>query len=141
MQEQYSDWLTFLCHDCHKKLTYDDVEGTDVPVGSELLEEDCPKCIIPACEADPDWLKNPLHRCNCGKLIFITIPDLFKCSDCMQFYEEMLLTVVDVMQANGWTADVHRELAIYEGSLGCEKKHNISIRRDVIYQSISMLID
>ena len=98
--ERKSDYIRFLCHDCHKKLSHDDVAGTDIPAGSEM-EEGCVRCVIPETQIEFDLLPNPLYKCGCGRILFAMIPELFDCEECQYNYYNMITIVDDVLMMNG----------------------------------------
>lgn len=134
------EFLYFLCHDCHKILTKDDVMGTDIPVGSELVEEGCVKCSHPSEVIEYDWLKNPLYKCKCEKLIFIVIPNLFQCNNCQANYESMIALVSDILTKNHVDLTI-RVLDIYERIIQCNNFHNIAFSRDIVYEYVKNYID
>jgi hypothetical protein len=134
------DFMYFLCHDCHKKLTYEDVFNTEIPVGSELEEENCVKCAIPNVQVEYDSLRNPLHKCKCGKIIFVYVPRLFSCFECESNYENMIYVISDVIQMNSFHIDAIRELPIFNKILNCNGFHNIKIDRSSVLEYINSVL-
>lgn len=135
------DFLYFLCHDCHKVLTFSEAEGTGLPAGSEIEQDGCPKCEVPFNQINYDMLKNPLHKCKCGKIIFAVVPELFECEQCLHNYESMLLSISDVASRNEVTIDVVRELPIFDHVLQCSGFHDISIDPSAVLTYINSVIN
>ncbi len=126
------DFLYFLCHDCHKVLTFSESEGTGIPAGSEIDIENCPKCTTPFNQIDYDSLKNPLHKCRCGKLILAIVSELFECELCQHSYLNMVTTIVDVLMRNGIQVDAIRELPMFDHVLSCSGFHNVNVDPSVV---------
>lgn len=136
-----NDFLYFLCHDCHKVLTFSEAEGTGVPAGSEIEPEYCPKCDIPSTQVDYESLKNPLHKCRCGKLILAIVRELFECELCRYSYLSMVVTIADVLTRNEIAVDAVRELPMFDHVLGCSGFHNVNVDPSVVLTYIKSVTD
>lgn len=132
------EFTEFLCHDCHKRIEYDDYAiSCGIDPGSEWDEDECVLCVIPKSPVDPNLMLSPLYKCKCDNIILIYVPKMFQCEKCMEVYNLMIAHITDIAHHNQLLIDKVRELDMFEPNLPCQNNHNTMINNETILHYIT----